>query len=197
MRRLAPLERLIEQLTQLPGIGPRSAERIAFHCLKASTQAATDLAQAIVDLKRTVRPCRECLGLSDGELCAICADTQRDHQLICVVEEPKDVFAIERTDSFQGVYHVLWGSIAPLEGISAEQLKVPELLKRLTPSVREVIVATDHDQEGEATAFHMAELLKPRGIKVSRLAAGLPVGGNVEYTDQATLARALEGRRAL
>ena len=134
--------------------------------------------------------------MSEGELGHICADGRRDQQLICVVEEPKDVFAIEKTGSFPGVYHVLWGAIAPLEGMSAEQLKVPELLARLNGGgVQEIILATDHDQEGEATAMYVAERLKGRGVKISRLAAGLPVGSNVEYTDQATLARALEGRR--
>lgn len=198
MTRLAPLERLIERLTQLPGIGPRSAERIAFHLLKSSTEEATQLAEAIQDLKRTIRQCRQCLGLSDGELCAICGDARRDQGVICVVEEPKDVFAIEKTGSFHGVYHVLWGAIAPLEGLTADQLKIPELLQRLAASpAREVILATDHDQEGEATAMHVAELLKPRGVTVSRLAAGIPVGSHVEYTDQATLARALAGRQTL
>ena len=196
MAHLAPLERLIECLVRLPGIGPRSAERIAFHVLKSTTEEADRLGQAIQELKRTLRQCRECLGLSDGELCAICADTRRDHNIICVVEEPKDIFAIEKTGSFHGVYHVMWGAIAPLEGLSEEQLKIPELLRRLeASSVREVILATDHDQEGEATALHVAELLKGRGVKISRLAAGIPVGSHVEYADQATLARALEGRR--
>ena len=196
MARLAPLERLIERLTQLPGIGPRSAERIAFHLLKSPADEASRLAHAILDLKESVRQCQRCLGLSEGELCHICADGRRDQQLICVVEEPKDVFAIEKTGSFPGVYHVLWGAIAPLEGMSAEQLKVPELLARLHGGgVQEIILATDHDQEGEATAMYVAERLKGHGVKISRLASGLPVGSNVEYTDQATLARALEGRR--
>ena len=197
MPRPAPLERLIESLTRLPGVGPRSAERMAFHLLASTAEEAQQLAAAILDLKRLVRQCRECLGLSEGEVCRICEDARRDHGIICVVEEPKDIFAIEKT-SFAGVYHVLWGAIAPLDGVAAAQLKIPELLKRLdTSTVREIIVATDHDQEGEATAMHLAELLKGRGVTVSRLAAGLPVGSHVEYTDQATLARALEGRRAL
>ena len=198
MARLAPLERLIDCLTHLPGIGPRSAERIAFHLLKSSPEDAAQLAEAMLDLKRTIRQCRQCLGLSEGELCHLCSDPRRDQGMMCVVEEPKDVFVIEKTGSFNGVYHVLWGAIAPLEGIAADQLKVPELMQRLDAApVREVILAMDHDQEGEATALHLAELLKNRGIKVSRLAAGIPVGSHVEYTDQATLARALEGRREL
>lgn len=198
MARLAPLEQLMQRLTRLPGIGPRSAERIAFHLLQVPAAETQQLAQAIGDLKRLIRQCGECLGLSDGDLCHICGDAQRDRNFLCVVEEPKDLFAIEKTGTFHGVYHVLWGAIAPLDGISAEQLKIPELLRRLDQrAAREVILATDHDQEGEATALHLAELLKGRGVKVSRLAAGLPVGSNVEYTDQATLARALEGRREL
>jgi len=197
MTRLAPLERLLERLTRLPGIGPRSAERIAFHLLKSSTEESAQLAQAIQELKRSVRPCRTCFGLSDGDVCAICADQRRDHGIVCVVEQPKDALAIERTGSFTGVYHVLWGAIAPLEGLSADQLKIPELLQRTRHgSVREVILATDHDQEGETTALHIAQQLKGFHLTVTRLAAGVPVGSNVEYADQATLARALEGRRA-
>ncbi len=198
MTRLAPLGRLIECLTRLPGIGPRSAERIAFHLLKSAPEEAQQLTQAIQEFIRTVRPCRVCLGLSDGELCAICRDPQRDQHLLCIVEEPKDLLAIEKTGAFHGIYHVLWGAIAPLDGVSAAQLKIPELLRRVEQqSVSEVILATDHDQEGEATALHVGELLKARGITVSRLAAGIPVGSNVEYTDQATLTRALAGRHPL
>jgi recombination protein RecR len=196
MGHLDSLQQVIDQLTKLPGIGPRSAERIAYHLLKSTTDEAAALAQAILHLKERMRQCQECLGLSEHALCSLCNDPQRDRHLICVVEEPKDLLAIEKTGSFHGVYHVLWGAITPLEGIGPDQLKIPELLERIEHhQAQEVILSMDHDQEGEATALHLAEIIKARGVQVSRLAAGIPVGSNVEYTDHATLTRALSGRQ--
>ena len=194
-----PLLRLLELLEKLPGIGPRSAERIAFHLLKVSPEHAQQLAQALQEARQRLRFCEICFNLSDAARCAICDDPTRDASVICVVEEPKDVLAIEKTGSFRGLYHVLLGSIAPLDGVGPELLKIDELLARLDGDVvQEVILAMDADKDGETTTAYLSKLLHAHdGIRVSRLASGIPVGSHLEYADQATLARALEGRRLL
>jgi recombination protein RecR len=195
-----PVQNLIDALGRLPGIGPKSAQRIAFHLLKVSRDDALHLAEAITELKARVTFCRRCYNIAEGErgeaLCAICADPRRDPSVICVVEEPRDLIAVERTGEFRGRYHVLHGAISPIEGIGPDQLRVKELLARLEPEgVREVILCTNPNIEGEATAMYLARLLTPLGVKVTRIASGLPVGGDLEYADELTLSRALEGRR--
>ena len=192
------LLRLLELLEKLPGIGPRSAERIAFYLLRLPKEDARQLAQAITDLKERLHFCEICFNIGEENRCPICQDPTRDPSLICVVEEPKDVLAIEKTGAYRGLYHVLQGAIAPLDGIGPELLKIEELMRRLSESaVQEVIIATDADKDGETTAAYLAKLLRNRngGIKLSRLASGIPVGSHLEYADQATLTRALEGRR--
>ena len=191
-----PLIRLLEALEKLPGIGPRSAERIAFYLLRIPKEDARQLAQAVVDVKDRLRFCAICFNLSETERCQVCQDASRDPAVLCVVEEPKDVLAIEKTGAFRGLYHVLLGSIAPLDGIGPELLKIDELMRRLSDGiVQEVVVATDADKEGETTAAYLSKLVRSRGLKVTRIASGIPVGSHLEYADQATLARALEGRR--
>ena len=192
----APVQALIDELGRLPGIGPKSAQRIAFHLLKLPVDDAGRLARAITEAKAKVRFCVRCFNVCEGELCGICLDTKRDTNLICVVEEARDIIALEKTGEYRGLYHVLLGAISPLEGIGPEQLKVRELLTRLD-TVTEVILCTNPNIEGEATAMYLARLLKPIGLTVSRLASGLPVGGDLEYADELTLGRALEGRRLL
>ena len=193
-----PVQALIDELGRLPGIGPKSAQRIAFHLLKLPTPDAERLATAIRDAKARVRFCDRCFNVSEAELCGICADERRDSTVLCVVEEARDIVALEKTGEFRGRYHVLLGAISPIEGIGPEQLKVRELLTRLADeSVTEVIVCTNPNVEGEATAMYLARLLKPLGLTVSRLASGLPVGGDLEYADELTLGRALEGRRTM
>ena len=194
-----PLLRLLELLGKLPGIGPRSAERIAFYLLRTAPEQARQLAQAIVDVKEHIRFCEICFNLSDSARCQVCEDPTRDPSVICVVEEPKDVLAVEKTGSFRGLYHVLLGAIAPLEGIGPELLKIDELLHRVSDGViQELIIATDADKDGETTAAYLAKVLRERnGLKITRLASGIPVGSHLEYADQATLSRALEGRRPL
>ena len=194
-----PLVKLLELLEKLPGIGPRSAERIAFYLLRMAKEDAHQLAQAIVDVKERLRFCEICFNLSEAVRCQVCQDPARDPSLLCIVEEPKDVLAIEKTGAFRGLYHVLLGAIAPLEGIGPELLKIDELLRRLSDGViQEVILATDADRDGETTAAYLAKLLRAHNtLKVTRLASGLPVGSHLEYADQATLAKALEGRREL
>ena len=193
-----PLLRLLELLEKLPGIGPRSAERIAFHLLKTSPEHAQQLAQALQEARSRLRFCEICFNLSDAARCAICEDPTRDASILCVVEEPKDVLAIEKTGSFRGLYHVLLGAIAPLDGVGPELLKIDELLARLDSDVvQEVVLAMDADKDGETTAAYLSKLLHARErLRISRLASGIPVGSHLEYADQATLARALEGRRA-
>lgn len=194
----APLKRLIGELTRLPGVGEKSATRLAFFLLRADSEYAQGLADAIVALKREIRLCSRCLGFTDQEPCALCADPRRSDELICVVEDPADTMAIERAGDFRGRYHVLHGALAPLEGVGPEQLKVGELLARLrNGTVREVLLATNPTVEGEATALYLAKLVKPLGVKVTRIAHGLPMGGHVEYADSVTLSRALEGRREM
>ncbi len=198
MASAAPLLRLLEALGRLPGIGPRSAERIAFYLLRLPKDEARALARAIVDVKEQVRFCEVCFNLSEQPRCRICQDPARDPSVICVVEEPKDVLAIEKTGAYRGLYHVLLGAIAPLDGLGPELLKIDELLRRLgDEGVQEVILATDADKDGETTATYLSKLLRPKGLMVTRIASGIPVGSHLEYADQATLARALEGRRAL
>ena len=193
-----PLIRLLEALEKLPGIGPRSAERIAFYLLRIPKEQARALAQAIIDVKERLRFCEICFNLSETSRCRICQDPSRDSTLLCIVEEPKDVLAIEKTGAFRGLYHVLLGAIAPLDGIGPELLKVDELMQRLSGSmVQELIIATDADKDGEATAAYLASLIRPAGLKITRLACGIPVGSHLEYADSATLTRALEGRRVL
>jgi len=193
-----PLLRLLEALERLPGIGPRSAERIAFYLLRTSKEEARELAQSVSDVKERLRFCEVCFNLTEETRCPICADSARDSTVLCVVEEPKDVLAIEKTGSFRGLYHVLLGAIAPLDGIGPELLKIDELMARLSDGhIQELIVATDADKDGETTAAYLSKLIRPKGLRLTRIASGIPVGSHLEYADQATLARALEGRREL
>jgi recombination protein RecR len=193
-----PVQALIDELGRLPGVGPKSAQRIAFHLLKVSPDDANRLADAIREAKQKVRFCERCFNFADATLCPICADDRRDPTIVCVVEESRDIVAIERTGEFRGRYHVLLGAMSPLEGIGPEQLKIRELLSRITPEgIQEVIVCTNPNTEGEVTAMYLARMLKPLGLKVTRIASGLPVGGDLEYADELTLGRALEGRRTI
>jgi recombination protein RecR len=194
-----PLRALIDELGRLPGIGPKSAQRIAFHILKVSAEDAQRLSEAITAVKERTTLCEKCFNVAEGgALCAVCSDSRRDEFVLCVVEDPRDIVAVERTGQFTGRYHVLGGSLNPLEGIGPEQLKVRELLARIDEGViREAIVCTNPNLEGEATAMYIARLLTPLGVTVTRLASGLPVGGDLEYADELTLGRALEGRRSI
>lgn len=193
-----PVQTLIDELGRLPGIGPKSAQRIAFHLLKVPAEDVARLSSAISEAKARVRFCARCFNVAEGELCPICADDRRDPTVVCVVEESRDIMALERTGEFRGRYHVLLGAINPLEGIGPEQLKVRELLVRLDPEgVQEVIICTNPNTEGEVTAMYLARVLGPLGLKVTRIASGLPVGGDLEYADELTLGRALEGRRTM
>ncbi len=197
MSRYAPiLVKLIGELVRLPGIGPKSAQRLTFHLLKASREEVQALAQAIVDLKERARSCAICYNISEDDRCGICSDPSRDGSLLCVVEETNDLWAIEKTASFKGRYHVLGGSLSPLDGRGPEQLTAKALLQRLEPEgVKEVILATNPNVEGEATAMYLSRLLKPLAVRVTRIARGLPMGGDLEYADEVTLSKALEGRR--
>ena len=189
---------LIDELGRLPGIGPKSAQRIAFHLLAAEPADVGRLAAALQRVKDEVRFCTTCGNVAEAEQCRICLDPRRDETVICVVEEPKDVVAIERTREFRGRYHVLGGAISPIEGIGPDDLRVRELLQRLQDgAITELILATDPNLEGEATATYLARLIKPMGLRVTRLASGLPVGGDLEYADEVTLGRAFSGRRLL
>lgn len=191
------LQDLIDALGRLPGIGPKSAQRIAFYVLSRPKDEAKLLAQALVAAKEKIRFCSQCGNISQEELCTICRNPKRDQSVICVVEEAKDVGAIERTRSYRGLYHVLGGAIDPINGIGPEQLRLRELLKRLSgDTVQEIIIATNPNIEGEATATYLTRTISPLGLKVTRLASGLPVGGDLEYVDEVTLGRALEGRRS-
>ena len=193
-----PVQALIDELGKLPGIGPKSAQRIAFHLLKAPGEDVGRLATAITEAKARVRFCVRCWNVADAELCPICADERRDPSVLCVVEESRDIVAIEKTGEFNGRYHVLLGAMSPLDGIGPEQLKVKELFARLEPEgVREVILCTNPNTEGEVTAMYIARMLQPFDIAVTRIASGLPVGGDLEYADELTLGRALENRRAV
>ena len=193
-----PVQRLIDELGRLPGIGPKSAQRIAFHILRIAPEDARRLAGSIVEAKEKISWCRRCFNLAEGELCQFCLDGRRDTTVICVVEEPRDIVAIERTHEFSGSYHVLQGTISPIEGIGPEQLRIRELLTRVRDDgVVEVILATNPNTDGEVTAMYLARALADSEVRVTRIASGLPVGGDLEYADEVTLGRALEGRRAV
>jgi len=192
-----PLERLITELSRLPGVGPKTAQRLAFHLLRADRQRADSLAQAIADVKARIGYCERCYNISEGGLCMICASSRRDQTVLCVVETALDVLAVERTAEYSGLYFVLHGVISPIDGVGPDQIHVPQLLDRVREDgVAEVIVATDADIEGEATAVYLQRALVPLGVKVTRPAHGLPVGGDLEYADELTLARAFSGRRS-
>ncbi len=194
----ASFERLLEELEKMPGVGRKTAQRLAFHVLRLPLQEVEALARAMQEVKSRIKPCSRCFSITEEDPCAICRDTKRDAGLLCVVEQPSDVLALERTEEFRGQYHVLQGVISPLDSIGPDDLRMAELLARTKDgSVREVIVATNPSLEGEATALYISRLLKPVGIKVTRIARGLPVGADLEYADQVTLTRALEGRREL
>ena len=196
--KVAPLARLIEQFERMPGIGKKSAQTIAFHVLGMSEKEAKNFAQCIIDAKEKIHRCSVCGDLTDGELCPICDNITRDKGLICVVENPADVLAFERTREYKGVYHVLHGVISPINGIGPEELNVKSLISRVASGeAKEVIMATDPTVEGEATAMYLSKLIKPFGVTVSRLAYGVPVGGDLEYADEITLQRAIEGRQIL
>jgi len=193
-----PIQDLIDELSRLPGIGPKSAQRLAFYLVKAAPDEAKRLAEAIVQAKERIVFCTECGNVAEGDLCRICRDPGRDRAVLCVVEEPKDAATIEKAGVVKGRYHVLGGAISPLDGIGPEDLRVQELLDRVErDAVTEVIIATNPNLEGNATAMYVAALLKPAGVKVTRLASGLPVGGDLEYADEVTLSQALEGRREM
>jgi recombination protein RecR len=201
-----PVQRLVTELSKLPGIGTRTAQRLAFHVLRSSTEDATALAEAIREVKERIRLCEVCFNLTDETRCRICEDPRRDHELVCVVEEPSDVIPMERTHEYHGVYHVLGGALSPIDGVDPEDLRIAELLQRVVPqsdttgaTVREVVLATNPTTTGEATALHIADELRSRApeVKVTRLASGLPVGADLEYADEVTLGKALAGRRAV
>ena len=191
------IQDLIDELGRLPGVGPKSAQRIAFHIIQSDRVDVTRLAEILKTVKERVKFCTTCGNISEEELCRICKDPRRDNSSICVVEESKDVLAIEKTREFKGTYHVLGGAISPIDGVGPESLRIKELMTRLAQTqINEVIIATDPNLEGEATATYLTRLIKPLGVKVSRLASGLPVGGDLEYADEITLGRAFEGRRS-
>lgn len=193
-----PIARLLEELERLPGIGPKSAQRIAYFILRSDEEVAGRLAASLLEVKSAIHFCPRCFDFAEAELCEVCANPERDTTLLCVVEEPRDVVAIERTGEFRGLYHVLGGVISPIDGLGPEQLRVRELLDRVSGGiVTEVIVATNTTVEGETTALYLARMLKPLGLRVTRIASGLPVGGDLEYADEVTLGRALEARREL
>jgi recombination protein RecR len=191
-----PVQELIDELGRLPGVGPKSAQRIAFYLLKLPREDALRLARSITEVKDRVAFCARCFNIAEGDECTICADAKRDDTLLCIVEEPRDIVAVEKTGEYRGRYHVLQGAISPIEGIGPDQLRVKELLERLgREQIDEVILCTNPNIEGEATAMYLSRLLQPLGTKVTRIASGLPVGGDLEYADELTLGRALEGRR--
>ena len=195
---VAPLETLVEQFEKLPGIGHKTAQRLAYHILGVSKEEAEKFANAIMEAHEKIHYCKVCCNLTDEELCPVCRNDARDKSIICVVEDPRDVFALERTNEFHATYHVLHGVISPLSGVGPDQLHIKQLLARVSdPQVKEVIMATNPTVEGEATAMYISRLLKPMGIRVTRLAYGIPVGGDLEYADEVTLYRAIEGRREL
>jgi len=195
---MSPIDRLVHELAKLPGIGERTAQRLAFFILRQPKEYAEALGTALADVKERVRLCSECQNLTEQDPCAICSDSRRSLDAICVVEDPSDVMAVERTHSFRGRYHILHGALSPLDGIGPDDIKIAELLRRLeTGSVSEIIVATNASVEGEATALYLSRLIKPTGIRITRLASGIPVGGDLEYIDVSTLARAIEERREI
>ena len=192
-----PLARLVQQLARLPGIGEKTATRLAFHILRVPESYAQELARALVEVKQQLKQCSLCCQLTEADPCAICADARREPSLICVVAQPQDLMAIERTGAFRGKYHVLHGVLSPLDGVGPDDLRIQPLLTRLGSGVSEVIVATSPNVEGDATALYLARLIKPLGVKVSRIASGVPIGGDLEYADGVTLNRAIEGRREI
>ncbi len=195
---IAPLERLIEQFERMPGIGAKTAQRLAYYVLKLPQADAEGFADAIIQAHKKIHYCKVCCNITDKDVCSLCSNEKRNHSVICVVEDPRDVMALERTQEFDAVYHVLHGVISPLNGIGPDQIYIKELLARIgKDNVTEVIMATNPTVEGEATAMYISKLLKPLGVKVTRLAYGIPVGGDLEYADEVTLARALEGRREI
>lgn len=192
------VERLVTEFGRLPGIGPKTAQRLAFHCLRTPAETTARLGATLQRLHEEVRPCARCFFIADSELCEVCGDARRDQTLVCVVEEPLDVVAVERSGEFRGLYHVLGGALSPMDGIGPDELRIAELERRVADGgVREVVVATDPDVEGEATAFYLGERLATLGVTVSRLAHGLPAGADLEYADELTVARAFAGRRSL
>lgn len=190
----AQISKLIEELSRLPGIGGKSAQRLAFHIINMPKEQVQQLASTMIEAKNNVRYCKECCTLTDQELCPICSSEKRDHKQIMVVENPRDLAAYEKTQKFEGVYHVLHGAISPMLGIGPKDIRLKELMQRLQGEIEEVIIATNSSLEGETTAMYISKLIKPTGIKVSRIASGVPVGGDLEYIDEVTLLRALEGR---
>jgi len=191
------LQQLIEEFSQLPGIGRKSAQRLALYLLKQPREDVVKMARTLVNMKDRIRYCSVCWNITEDDPCAICASPKRDRGMICVVEEPNDVIAVEKTNEFKGLYHVLGGALSPLDGVGPEDLKVKELLERVTGTISEVILALNPNVEGEATTIYLTKLLKPLGVRVTRIARGLPVGGDLEFADEATLSRALEGRVVL
>jgi recombination protein RecR len=193
-----PITRLIEEFSKLPGVGRKTAQRLAFHVINMNINDVESLSKAIVEAKREIKYCSVCCNIADAEICSMCSNKNRDDSVICVVEDPRDVAAMERTREFKGKYHVLNGVISPMDGIGPDMIKVKELIQRLgTQDVKEIIMATNPTIEGEATAMYIARLIKPMGIKVTRIAHGLPVGGDLEYADEVTISKALEGRREI
>ena len=196
--KVTSLNRLIEWFSRLPGIGKKTAARLAFYVLNLPQKDALDFAQTIIDAKEKVHTCKVCQNLTDSDVCEVCADPKRDRTVVCVVEDPKDVLAFERTGEYRGLYHVLHGALSPLDNINPEDLKIKELFSRLSGGeIKEVIMATNPTVEGEATAGYISRFVKPMGVKITRLAYGIPVGGDLEYTDEITLSRALEGRHEI
>ena len=194
----APIAKLIEELSKLPGVGSKTAQRLAFHLIDMQIGEVENLAGAIVNAKRQIKYCTVCCNITDSDLCSICESHKRDSAMICVVEDSRDVVAMEKTKEFKGLYHVLHGAISPMEGIGPDNIRIKELLKRISDTeIKEIILATNPNIEGEATAMYISRLVKPLGIKVTRIAHGIPVGGDLEYADEVTLMKALEGRREL
>lgn len=197
MKYLQPLEKLIEQFRRLPSIGPKTAVRLAYYMLKIDNRQAQLFVHAIQDAREKIHYCSKCFNYTDNDPCEICSDSERDNQVICVVEHPQDVVAMERTRTYRGLYHVLHGAMSPLDGIGPEDLKIKELLVRITPDINELVIATNSNVEGEATALYLSRLIKPMGVRVTRIAHGIPVGGDLEYADEVTLSKALENRREM
>jgi recombination protein RecR len=191
------ISRLIDEFSKLPGVGSKTAQRLAFHVLNMDTSQVEKLADSIVEAKRNTRYCEVCGNYTDTNICSICSNEARNKDVICVVQDPRDVMAMERTREFKGLYHVLHGAISPLNGIGPDDIRIKELLARMSPGIAEVIIATNPNVEGEATAMYISRLLKPLGVKTTRIAHGIPVGGDLEYADEVTLSKALEGRREI
>ena len=191
----ATFKKLIDELKKLPGIGPKSAQRLAFHILESSSNDVKQLAEIMVEAKATLKHCSTCFNLTDRDPCEICSDSGRDRSLLCVVEEPKDLMAIERTHEFRGIFHVLGGVLSPLNGMGPESLRIKELLGRVKSGIKEMVLAMNPNTEGEATALYLTKLLSPMGVKITRIAYGLPIGSDLDYADEATLTKSFEGRR--